>query len=263
MRPTPSRFWLWTMPLALGIGGALVFTVGFLLALKGSIGEPLGEPPPPPRQATPAHAHAGPFRLLVLGDSLAKGTGDETGRGFAVGVLDALRRKKPVELTNLGVNGMESPEVLSLVATQNVKALASAADLILVSAGANDLSHAVTASASARDLAESVSLARARYAQNLREILRQLREANPRASIGILGLYDPFGVDGASARLPAEVILQWNVLIDETALSSPNVFVTPTFDLFHGRPDRLSPDRYHPNADGYARIAERIVQVVS
>ena len=261
MRRAPSRFWLWTLPLALGIAGALVLTVGFLLALRGSVGEPIGEPPPAPRRITPARGRSGPFRLLVVGDSLARGTGDETGRGFAVDVLDALRKKGPAELTNLGVNGMESPEVLSLVASANVQALVSSADLILLSAGANDLSHAVAGSSSAADLASSVSLARARYAQNLREILRKLRQANPRAPIGVLGLYDPFEIEAAQARLGAEVILQWNVLLAETALGFPNVFVVPTFDLFQARPDRLSPDRYHPNADGYARIAERILQV--
>ena len=44
------------------------------------------------------------------------------------------------------------------------------------------------------------------------------------------------------------MILQWNALAQETALAYPNVFFVPTFDLFHGRPDRLAADRFHPNA---------------
>jgi lysophospholipase L1-like esterase len=36
----------------------------------------------------------------------------------------------------------------------------------------------------------------------------------------------------------------------------------PTFDLFQGRADRLSADRYHPNAEAYGEIAERMLQVV-
>jgi lysophospholipase L1-like esterase len=256
------RFWLWTVPLAVGLGAAAVFAAGFVLALKGSIGEPIGQAPPAPREPTPSRSHAGPYRLLVLGDSLAKGTGDEAGKGFALDVLDSLRKKGPAEITNLAVNGMESPEVLALIATPNVRALAAAADRILVSVGANDLSHAVAGRpGSAVEVATAVAAARTRYAQNLRAILSELRAANPAAPIVVLGLYDPFGEDPATARLGAEVILQWNGVIGATALSFPNVVVVPTFDLFQGRPDRLSPDRYHPNRDGYARIAERILQV--
>jgi lysophospholipase L1-like esterase len=258
-----SRFWLWTIPLSIGIGAALVFGVGFALALRGSIGDPLGEPPPPPARAAAARpAGSGAFRILVLGDSLAKGTGDETGKGFAVNVLEAFRKKGPAELTNLGVNGMESPEVRALVETPNVRTLAAGVDLILLSAGGNDLSHGVTrGTGSATEVADAVAAARGRYVESLRAVLTALREANPSVPICVIGLYDPFGRDAAPGRLEASVILQWNTLASETALSFPNVFVIPTFDLFQGRPDRLGADRYHPNALAYAEIAARVMQV--
>jgi lysophospholipase L1-like esterase len=57
------------------------------------------------------------------------------------------------------------------------------------------------------------------------------------------------------------VILQWNTLAAETALAFPGVTVIPTFDIFQGRPDRLAPDKYHPNREGYRLIAERMLQV--
>ena len=257
-----SRFWLWIAPLAVGIGAALLFGGGFVLALRGGVGQPLGPPAPP--AAAPARAASGDgvFRILVVGDSLAKGTGDETGKGFAVGVLEAFRRKGRAEITNLAVNGMESPEILEVVASPNVRALASRADLILVSAGGNDLSHSVTRGSGVADVADALGESRARYARTLRAILADLREANPTARICILGLYDPFGNDPTTSRLGASVVLQWNALIEETALGVSNVSVIPTFDLFQGRPDRLSADRYHPNAGAYEEIAKRILQVV-
>jgi lysophospholipase L1-like esterase len=260
-----SRFWLWTAPLSLGAAAALLFGVGFALALRGTIGEPLGEPPPPPRDAAAALPGRpdGAMRILVLGDSLAKGTGDETGKGFAIHVLEAFRKTGPAELTNIGVNGMESPEVLALVGTPNVRTLAKAASVILVSAGGNDLSRSATrrGADSVAAVADSVAAARGRYVESLRKILETLREANPTAPIGVLGLYDPFGGEAGSGRLGASVILQWNTLAQETALSFPNVFVIPTFDLFYGRADRLGADRYHPNAKAYAEIAARVMQV--
>jgi len=259
-----SRFWLWIAPLTLGIGAALVLGTGFVLALRGASGKPLGGAAPP--APTPARASApardGVFRILVVGDSLAKGTGDETGKGFAVNVLEAFRKKGKAEITNLAVNGMESPEVLAVVQSPNVRALAAGASLILVSVGGNDLSHSVTRGAAPTGVADAVADTRARYAKNLRDLLASLREANPTARICVLGLYDPFGGDEARGRLEASVILQWNELIAETALSFPNVTVVPTFDLFQGRPDRLSADHYHPNAQAYEEIARRMIQVI-
>lgn len=258
-----SRFWLWTAPLTVGLAAALVLGTGFVLALRGASGKPLGEPAPPrPTASRAAAPRDGVFRILVLGDSLAKGTGDETGKGFAVDVLDAYRQKGKAEITNLAVNGMESPEVLALVDSPNVRDLAARADLILVSAGGNDLSHGATRGAAPTDVADAVTASRDRYARSLRGILAGLREANPSARIAVLGLYDPFGGEKGGDRVGASVIQQWNALIAETALGVANVVVVPTFDLFQGRPDRLSADHYHPNAGGYEEIAKRILQVV-
>jgi lysophospholipase L1-like esterase len=281
VRFSASRVWLWTTPLLVGGAAAVLFGVGFALALRGSLGEPLGEPPPPPRQAVvPPAAGKGALRILVLGDSLAKGTGDETGKGFAVRVQESFRTngKAPAELTNLAVNGMETPEVLALAETGNVRALARSASLILLSAGGNDLSHGATSFGSrgresAADLPEAVAAARERYVDGLRKILETLREENASAPILLLGLYDPFstgpfgstqagGSESGGARLGASVVLQWNALAQETALAFPGVTVVPTFDLFQGRPDRLSADRYHPNGDAYAAIAMRMLQLV-
>jgi lysophospholipase L1-like esterase len=258
-----SRFWLWTAPVAVGLAAAVVLGAGFVLALRGAAGDPIGEPAPPPRAAEPTPLPGGVRRILVIGDSLARGTGDETGRGFAGDVVEALRRRGRAELVNLGVNGMESPEIRGVAEGANVRGLAAGSSLILVSAGANDLSHsAARPGASASDLADAVGDSRRRYVENLRAILTALRAANPTAPIGLIGLYDPFGGQAGPGRLGSSVILQWNGLAAETALSFPGVFVVPTFDLFQGREDRLSADRYHPNAEGYRLIAERILQNV-
>jgi len=274
VRSSSSRFWLWTAPLLVGGAAALVFGVGFVRAPRGSLGEPLGEPPPPPRQAiVPPAAGKGAVRILVLGDSLAKGTGDETGKGFGVRVLESFRGRGPAELTNLAVNGMETPEVLAVAETPNVRGLARSASLILLSAGGNDLSHGATSfgsrgEASPAALPDAVAAARERYVENLRKILETLRAENATAPILLLGLYDPFGsaqsgdAQSGAARLGASVVLQWNALAQETALAFPGVTVVPTFDLFQGRPDRLSADRYHPSGAAYALIAERMLQVV-
>ncbi|HEY6050326.1 MAG TPA: GDSL-type esterase/lipase family protein, partial [Thermoanaerobaculia bacterium] len=194
MSTNSSRFWLWKVTGLVATAATLLFAGGFALALRGRLGNPIGAPPPPPRSPAAIAKPAGKRLVLVLGDSLARGTGDETGRGFAADVLDFVRRRGPAELANLSVNGAESPEVVELVGGANVSSLAASADLILLSIGGNDLSHAVPRgpdpSAGARAV-EDVAAARARYAQNLRVAITALRAANATAPILVVGLYDP------------------------------------------------------------------------
>lgn len=263
MARVSSRWLLWRLPALVAAGAALVFSAGFWLALNGAFGEPIGEPPPPPSAPRPVARREGERLLLVVGDSLAKGTGDETGRGFAGDVFDAFRKRGPARLVNLGVNGAESADVRAVVAAPNVRSIAASADAILLCAGGNDLSHAVTRDLrSPAELAAAVEKARDAYAGNLRAILKDLREANPGSPIYVVGLYDPFGMEGPQGRLGRSVLLGWNNLVAETALSFPGVHVVPTFDLFDGRPDRLAVDRFHPNRKSYALIAERVVQLL-
>jgi len=258
-----SRLWLWYFPALVGCSAGILFGIGFWLALRGTAGEPLGSPPPAPLVPTRVPKVTGRRVLLVVGDSLARGTGDEQGRGFAGEVADILRRKGPVDLVNLGVNGAESQDVRSTVESAGFQSVAGSADWILLSAGGNDLSHAVPGAEGGPVAAlRQVSDARRRYLENLRAILSALRRVNPPAPICLVGLYNPFGEDASTSRLSASVILSWNDGAQETVLGFPGVSFVPTFDLFFRRPERLAPDHFHPNRDGYAAIAQRIVQVL-
>jgi len=200
--------------------------------------------------------------VLVLGDSLSHGTGDPTGNGYAADVSAALRRRGPVETVNLAVAGAESSDLRTLVESANVRSLAASADVILLSIGGNDLSHAVTGAAAPTQALDALSAARSRLAGNLRAILATLRAANPSAPIRVLGLYQPFTATGRDARIGESLVLSWSTLISETALGYSNVTAVSVFDLFAGRPDRLATDRFHPNRDGYRAIAERVLQTL-
>jgi lysophospholipase L1-like esterase len=258
-----SRWLLWRLPALVACAAGLVFATGLWLALRGTFGEPLGAPPPPPASPSPIPLRNGERLLLVLGDSLARGTGDETGRGFAVDVLEAIRKRGPAQLANLGVNGAESTDVRAVADMPNVRRLAASAEAILVSAGGNDLSHAVTRDLSSpAQAAARIEKARETYGANLRAILTGLREANSRCPIVVIGLYDPFGTAGPEGGVGRSVLLDWFDTAERAALSASDVRVVPTFDLFDGRPDRLGADRFHPNSKGYALIADRILQVL-
>jgi lysophospholipase L1-like esterase len=258
-----SRWLLWRLPALVACGAAVVLAIGFWLGLRGTLGDPIGEPPPTPAPPAPISRKAEERILLVLGDSLSRGTGDESGRGFAVDTLEAWKKRGPAQLVNLGVNGAESADVLAVVEKPNVKSLAASADAILVSAGGNDLSHAVTRDLSSPiEAAARIEKARETYGANLRSILADLRQANPTCPIAVVGLYNPFGAPGPEGNLGRSVLLEWIGSAERVALGFPDVRVIPTFDLFDGRPDRLAADRFHPNRKGYGLIADRILEVL-
>lgn len=256
-----SRFWLWHAPAAIALAAGAVFATGFWLAVRGTTGGSIGVAPPSPASHG-AMKPAGKSLVLVLGDSLSHGTGDPTGRGYAADVVAALRRRGPVETVNLAVAGAESSDLRKLVESANVRSLAASADLILFSVGGNDLSHSLSAAGAPAQAVSSISASRARFAENLRSILRDLREANPSAPIRLLGLYQPFGGDGQESRIGESLVLSWNSVLAETALGQANVAVVPVFDLFQGRLDRLATDRFHPNRQGYRAIADRVIQTL-
>ena len=257
------RFWLWKAPAALAGLAALLFAGGFWMALRGTLGEPLGAPPPSAAGKRAIPRAPGRRVLLVLGDSLARGTGDETGKGYAGDFLEILKKSGPVEMDNLAVNGAESGDLKGLLENSNVVALAARADVILLSAGANDLTHSVPMGTGApAQVLGAVGDARARFAGNLRQILGRLRESNASAPIYVLGLYNPFEDSSPRARAGVSMLFSWNAIIAETALAFPNVSVVPTFDIFAGRADRLAADHFHPNRRGHELIAQRIAQLL-
>jgi lysophospholipase L1-like esterase len=257
--PRLSRFWLWHVPAGLALAAGVLFAAGFWLAVRGTAGGSLGAPPPTPVPREVAKP-AGKRLVLVLGDSLSRGTGDPTGRGYAADVASALRRRGPVETVNLAVAGAESGDVLTLLQSENVRSLVASADLVLFSAGGNDLSHSLSRAGAPAEALSAMTDARNRFAANLRAIFKELRRVNAAAPIRVLGLYQPFAAEGRDSRIGESVVLSWNSVIGETALGYPNVGVVPVFDVFQGRPDRLATDRFHPNREGYRIIAERVVQ---
>lgn len=259
--PLSSRFWLWGVPATVALVAGVLFSAGFWLALRGSAGAPLGDPPPRPARHE-APKPAGKRLVLVLGDSLSHGTGDPTGRGYASDVAAALRRRGAVETVNLAVAGAESSDLRRLVESSNVRSLASSANLILLSVGGNDLSHSVADAGAPAEALSGIAAARTRLAENLRAILTALRAANPSAPIRVLGLYQPFDGAGREARIGESLVLAWSTLVAETALGYRNVTAVPVFDLFTGRSDRLATDRFHPNRDGYRAIADRVIQTL-
>jgi len=241
----------------------LLLATGFFLALKPQVLAPAKAPSPSQamKPAAPPVSN-GIQKVVALGDSLTRGAGDANGQGYAGLVRQELEKKfkHPISFTNLAINGQESPDLLKQIGQEQVKTLLAEADLILFTIGGNDLFK----QSGGLYMMEKEKLAAAtkELTANYQDILRQIRVSNPKAPIIYTSLYNPFGNTEAAAETIMPV-LDWNSAAGQISADFSRVFVVPTYDLFQNKESEyLFTDHFHPNAAGYARIAERVMQAL-
>jgi len=197
---------------------------------------------------------------LVVGDSLARGTGDESGLGIGGRLVEELRQRKvPVKnAVNLAVNGARTRDLERLIESANVRRLIAESNVVIVSIGGNDLWGDANnfRNAPPRDPEKVMGEVRDRVTKAVSTI----RSANPTARIFVIGLYNPFGT-AQMGRMLTPFVNRWNASLVERFAADPNVIVVQTSDLFAYR-DRLSFDRFHPANEGYALIARRIADAL-
>lgn len=135
--------WTWRAVSLISIAATILLLGGFVYAVKDIL-YPRGEAlltTLPQETAAPAAAADGVIKIVALGDSLAKGTGDNEGSGFVKRTIDGLTAKgSKASLTgNLGINGMTTAGLQSRLQQEGVKYALRQSNVILVSIGGNDL----------------------------------------------------------------------------------------------------------------------------
>ena len=190
--------------------------------------------------ALSAAAAPRPLVYAVMGDSTAAGVGGDYERGIAVSTTKELAKTHVVTMTNVGVSGARMRDVRRLQLPQ-VEALRP--DLVLLSAGANDVTH-LTSIASMRE--------------DLRAIVLALTAVNPDVRIVITGSPDM----GSPPRIPrllrgiASVrTKQVNRMFRAEAVRYRLGFAPiaeVTGPLFRRDRTLFASDRFHPNDRGYA-----------
>jgi lysophospholipase L1-like esterase len=245
------RFVYWYLPLLVSLAATAVFAYGFAAFLRGDTGSPVDIAPAPAATTAAAPAMLTP---IILGDSLARGAGDETGLGIA-GRLDQELKRRGVRARrtyNLGVNGARTADLLRQLDSTNVQQLLRDANVIVISIGGNDLwggSDWRTAPPPDPEKAMTDVLER------IASVVDRVREVNPKARVFFVGLYSPMG------RVLAPYVARWNARMLERFGGDGDFTVVQTADLFSHR-DRLALDRFHPNGEGYGLIARRIADAL-
>lgn len=177
---------------------------------------------------------------VVLGDSTAAGVGGNYDAGIALSTSRELARTARVSMTNLAISGARVSDVRR---HQLAAAEALRPDLVLLSAGANDVTHLTCVRSMRSDLTH---------------IVRRLRAANPAVRIVITGSPDM----GASPRIPRFLrgIASWrtsqvNRMFRAEAAAHRLAFAPiadRTGPLFRSDRSLFASDRFHPNDAGYA-----------
>jgi lysophospholipase L1-like esterase len=247
------RVLYWYVPALVALIAAAIFATGFYSYLRGDTGT-LVASTTEKRPVVKAAAPSATIVPIIVGDSLARGTGDSTGEGIGGRLVIELRKRRipSRDIINLGINGARTPDLLKQIDHQNVRVLLSQSNAIIVSIGGNDLWGDNMRNAPAQN-PEPVMNA---TMERVERVVAAVREVNPNGRIFVVGLYNPF-VNAPFGRLISPLVSRWNARLLERFAGDPNLIVVQTSEIFAYR-DRLSEDRFHPNGEGYELIARRI-----
>jgi len=190
-----------------------------------------------------------PLRLVVLGDSIAYGTGaSQVDQTVGPRLAQALRREGyDVDLRVLAVPGATSRDL----AAQLRRAVSLGVDLALIVVGANDLTRLVPPAQAAAALGTAVTALRAAGARVVVAPAPDLSDfpAIPPA-------FRPL-VHSACLRLQ-----QSQAAATEAAGGVVAPVSAELARAFAADPALFSRDRFHPSSAGYARIADTLTPYV-
>lgn len=208
---------------------------------------------------TPKTSHN--LQITALGDSLTRGTGDESGLGYAGNLRSRLAEntKKDVYVYNNGVNGYKASNLLKDLQTKpDIRRQVQQADIIALSIGGNDLFYTQSDEVKPDVIRTRIPAALANY----KAIVSIVTELNPKAKLLYVGLYNPFP-DLPNAKESEKVVQQWNNGVTQVLYEHPQAIFVPTDDLFRSDGMKyISSDHFHPNQAGYKRIGDRMAEVL-
>jgi len=284
---TPTRHRILIIGIVLSIAALFLFGSGFVLALGTML-----EPGSALRQADGNMLDRGtegktfrqekrsasemprpwPQLIVALGDSLARGIGDDGTGGF----VGRLRKLLPSDqhdvpaVINLAVSGATSKDLLQKLSQPGVSETVGQADLLLVSIGGNDAFPDLAVLDQVKnDRSQHLEVERMEpaaldaYHERLDQAVKTLRSYNHAAPIFLIGLYDPFYDVQELRRVSLSAVHAWNGVIEAVAAVNEEVYVVPTYDIMQlGGSAYLSGDHFHPSALGYAAIADRLLTTV-
>lgn len=201
---------------------------------------------------------------VALGDSLAAGQNPytEIGTGYTDMIAEELENEQQLSgyTKELAVPGYTTDEVLNSLKSPDAKEIVEAADLITISAGANDLLRLVQLDPATGQVSFNESRVEEQMEQvgdNISNLLSELNEQAPDAEVYVMGYYFPFPqLENTQKEALAEQLNRLNETLERAAGQQDAVFV-PVDDAFgEAATDKLpNAADIHPNEEGYKAMA--------
>lgn len=209
-----------------------------------------------------------PLRYVALGDSLSSGMdGIDGGRSYPDLYAQLLRRRtgRRIELTNLGVPGWNSTDLLgALRSDSQMRTAVAAADIVTWDIGGNDLIEAaVRISMGACDVQSCLDDAHRTFEQNWRAILDELvaLRHSPRVRLRATDLYTPFATVRGVYEDEALAALEAMNTVITTDHGRRGLRVADVSQAFAAGDLQalIDQDGLHPTRAGHRLIAERLL----
>ncbi|HSJ37972.1 MAG TPA: GDSL-type esterase/lipase family protein [Planococcus sp. (in: firmicutes)] len=209
-----------------------------------------------------------PAVYIALGDSLAAGQTPESqiDTGYADLIAQELGRNQPVAMfsKDLAFPGFTTGDVLERVKEEEAQELLATANIITLSAGANDLLRLVQAnpadgSLQFQRIQTDFALNGAR--QNISDILKELNDAAPDADIYVMGYYFAYPHARESQKEGiAEQLKILNEILKNESEKADAIFVPVDEAFGEDATSKVpNPDDVHPNIEGYQAMANQFL----
>jgi lysophospholipase L1-like esterase len=206
------------------------------------------------------------IKVVLLGDSLTEGVGDQYKKGgylpYLQELLEGDKGINKAEILNFGVSGHRTDQLLRRLENKEVKMALDEVDMVLITIGGNDMLKVVKDNIANLTI-EDFQREKQSFNQNLQQIVSEIRSMNGTASIVLIGLYNPFSSSLADIKEINQVINDWNQSSKLMISQYNRAYYVEIADIFKGDVDNLlHTDSFHPNNQGYELIAHRVYEVL-
>jgi len=230
--------------------------------------------PPAAKAASPSPTHSGPYRVVGLGDSVPAGSAcDCTSYVSLVARHEANRLGTSASVSNLAQGGLTTAGLLGQLQDASVRRKIAAADLVVITIGANDFDTGSVAddSCGAPDLGCFQSTLRQQAAQ-FDAVLKKVNTLldGRSATVEITGYWNVF-LDGDVAAARGDDYIRNSVALTQaenariaTAAKARAATYVDIFTPFKGASGTkndtslLAADGDHPDAAGHRKIAKAL-----
>ena len=205
-----------------------------------------------------------PAAYIAIGDSLAAGQTPEReiDAGYTDMIAQELSRNQPMAFysKNLAFPGFTTADVLDSIQSDEAKSVLASANLITVSAGANDLLRLVQddpaqGSLTFQQIQADFALNEAR--KNMELILAELTELSPNADVYVMGYYFAYPhVRDSQKSGTAKQLDRLNEILERSAEKAGATFVSVDQSFGDEAVEKIpNAADVHPNAAGYQAMA--------